>query len=76
MLLTMAVIKLNPHAPATMSGMMHAGTYTGGVVGPLAFGVIVEGMSFTSAWTAGAIALGLSSAFPLALHFISRSPAD
>lgn len=73
---TMAVIKLNPGAPAAMSGVMHAGTYAGGVFGPLAFGIVVERFSYTTAWTAGAISLSASAGLMLSLHLLNRSSTE
>jgi predicted MFS family arabinose efflux permease len=49
-----AVVRTNPSAPATATGVTMTGTLVGAVVGPLVFGVIAEQVSFGMAWATGA----------------------
>ena len=50
-LLTFAVVTIFPEAPARASGYIVLGSATGGVVGPTAFGLIVQGWGFSVGWT-------------------------
>ena len=56
-LLTYAVVRLDPDAPAAATGITQSGVFVGGAVGPLAFGVIVHGTSYQVAWSLAAGAL-------------------
>src|SRR5215207_1365521 len=53
-LLTLAVVRLNPTAPAAATGITQAGVYAGGAVGPLAFGSLVQATSYPTAWLSAA----------------------
>lgn len=57
-----AVVRSNPSAPAAASGIVMTGHLGGSVVGPLAFGALVSGGSYTMAWAAMAGALVLAAA--------------
>lgn len=50
-LMMFAVVRLNPSAPATASGIAHAGGAAGGVLGPLLFGMVVTRYSYTVGWS-------------------------
>jgi MFS family permease len=52
--LTFAVVRLNPTAPAAATGITQAGVYAGGGLGPLAFGALVHTTSYPTAWLAAA----------------------
>ncbi len=52
--LTFAVVRLNPTAPAAATGITQAGVYAGGAFGPLTFGAVVEASSYQVAWLAAA----------------------
>lgn len=51
--------------PAAVTGVTQAGVYTGGVVGPPLFGLVVQSASFQVAWTIGGIALAVAAALVL-----------
>lgn len=69
-LLSSSVVKLNPQAPALASGVMHTGTYSGGVIGPLLFGVTVERTSYAVAWSGGGGALVIAASLILSLQLL------
>ena len=56
-LLTFAVVRLNPTAPAVATGITQTGQFAGSATGPLLFGLMVEVSSYRLAWSAAAIAL-------------------
>ena len=56
-LLTFAVVRLNPTAPAVATGITQTGQFAGSATGPLLFGLMVENSSYRVAWSAAAIAL-------------------
>lgn len=49
----LALVRVNPNAPAAASGIAITGGYAGMVVGPVAFGLLVR-HSYTLAWSAAA----------------------
>jgi predicted MFS family arabinose efflux permease len=53
-LMNFAVIRLNPSAPATATGINQTGVFGGAAAGPLAFGILVEGFGYRTAWLAAA----------------------
>ncbi len=57
-LFNFAIVKTNPRAPAAATGITQTGASSGAATGPLAFGFVVEGSSFGTAWLLyGALAL-------------------
>jgi MFS family permease len=57
-LFNFAIVKTNPRAPAAATGITQTGASSGAAAGPLAFGFVVEGSSFGTAWLLyGALAL-------------------
>jgi MFS family permease len=52
-----AVVKLNPRAPGEATGVLMAGMFTGGTVGPFAFGMTADHVSYQAAWWGAALAL-------------------
>jgi predicted MFS family arabinose efflux permease len=56
-----AVIRLYQHAPAATTGLVMPGGMTGGVIGPIVFGAIVERSSFSVAWTVVAVSAALGA---------------
>ena len=60
-LLTFAVVRANPDAPAAATGISHMGTYVGAAFGPPLFGVVAEHISFATAWWGGTASLGLAA---------------
>jgi MFS family permease len=65
-LFILAVVQASPTAPAAATGLTQTGTSIGAVVGPVAFGLVVEHQSFGMAWiAAGAAALVAAAIFVL-----------
>ena len=58
-----AVVKNHPNAPGRATGITQSGAYVGSVVGPIAFGIVVQDVSFSAAWVGAAVLAGLSSIF-------------
>lgn len=56
-----AVVRIGRDAPATASGVVQAGAFAGGAVGPLLFGVVVDAGGYEVAWRSAA-ALFLAAA--------------
>lgn len=56
-LYSFAIVVRNPAAAASASGFLMTGIYTGGVVGPLAFGITVHRTGYGPAWIAAALTL-------------------
>jgi MFS family permease len=61
-LMTFAVVRLNPSAPAVATGYTQTGVFAGGATGPLVFGLLVSGGSYRLAWSAAALAMLAASA--------------
>jgi MFS family permease len=61
-LLLFSVVRASPSAPAKATGIVIVGTSSGGVVGPTAFGFLVEHAGFQVAWQAAAVAVLLAAA--------------
>jgi MFS family permease len=53
-LFNLAVVRVNPAAPAVATGITQTGTYVGAVLGPVVFGVVAERQSFRAAWLGAA----------------------
>ncbi len=71
-LFTFAIVKDNPDAPATASGITQVGKYLGAAIGPPIFGTIADRVSFAAAWwfTTGA----MLSAVALILYVRNQRP--
>ena len=63
--LTFAVVRLNPTAPAAATGITQAGVYAGGGFGPLAFGALVHVTSYRLAWLVAAGTMVLAAVLML-----------
>lgn len=61
-LLTFAVVRLHPSAPARATSYTQTGVFAGGATGPLAFGLLVSAGSYALAWSVAAVAMVLASA--------------
>lgn len=61
-LLTFAVVRLHPSAPARATSYTQTGVFAGGATGPLVFGLLVSAGSYRLAWSVAAVAMLLSSA--------------
>jgi predicted MFS family arabinose efflux permease len=53
-LFNFTVVRLNPNAPAAATAITQTGVFVGGVIGPAAFGRIVDLASYETAWLAAA----------------------
>ncbi len=62
-LLSFAVLSRTPGAEGVASGIVGAGQYGGGILGPLTFGVLVEQFSYRTAWTVAGMMLALATGF-------------
>lgn len=49
-LFNLAVVRAYAHAPARATGITQVGTYLGGMVGPLGFGVVVDHLGYHVGW--------------------------
>ncbi len=65
-LFNFAVVKTSPGAPAAATGVTQTGASGGAAVGPLVFGLIVEGSSFGTAWLVSGALVFLASVAILA----------
>ena len=52
-----AVVRISPEAPAAATGITAAGTFVGATIGPVAFGVLAQTVSYRAMWLFGAVAL-------------------
>jgi MFS family permease len=72
-LFNFAIVKTNPRAPAAATGITQTGASSGAAAGPLAFGFIVEGASFGTAWLLyGALALVAAVTILVGRHMLLR----
>ncbi len=54
-LMQLAVVSEHLQAPASASGIAHAGALSGGLIGPIAFGWVVAQLGYTTGWTMVAV---------------------
>jgi MFS family permease len=74
-LLLFSVVRASPSAPGKATGIVIVGTSSGGVVGPTAFGFLVEHAGFLVAWQAAAAAVLLAAlCIGGGAHLIRRRP--
>ncbi|NIA24064.1 MAG: MFS transporter [Gammaproteobacteria bacterium] len=64
-LFTFAIVKDNPEAPATATGITQSGVFLGAAIGPPIFGLVADGISFAAAWWATGAALVAAAAIIL-----------
>jgi MFS family permease len=57
-LFNLAVVRMNPAAPAAATGITQTGVYVGALAGPVVFGLVVEAAGYPTAW----VIAGVSSA--------------
>ena len=75
-LFNLAVVRAYPGAPARATGLTQVGTYVGGMVGPLGFGVIVDRLGFEVGWAlCAALAVLAVAAFSLGRRRLGAAPA-
>lgn len=60
-LFNLSIVRASPDFPGRATGITQTGTYVGGAVGPILFGVIAETTGYAAAWWVAA-ALGLGAA--------------
>lgn len=60
-LFILAVVQLNPSAPAAATGLTQTGTSVGCVLGPFFFGLLADSFSYIVAWSATVAVLLLSA---------------
>ena len=73
-LFNFAIVKTNPRAPAAATGITQTGASSGAAAGPLAFGFVVEGSSFGTAWLLyGALALVAAVTVLVGRHMLLRA---
>lgn len=56
-LLNLAVVRLNPGAPAMATSVTQTGVFAGGAAGPVTFGAVVDAAGYQVAWSSAAAAL-------------------
>jgi predicted MFS family arabinose efflux permease len=49
-LFNFAIVKTNPGAPAAATGITQTGASGGAALGPLIFGLVLQGYGYTAAW--------------------------
>lgn len=65
-LFNLAVVRAHPQAPARATGVTQVGTYLGGMIGPLGFGIVADRLGFAVGWAlCAALALLAVAAFTL-----------
>jgi predicted MFS family arabinose efflux permease len=72
-LLLLAVVQRFPDAPGASSGVVNAGVSAGGIIGPPAFGAIVERSGYEPAWLVTSAALLVAAAFTVAARRTGRA---
>ncbi len=65
-LLTFAVVRLHPQAPAAATSITQTGVYAGGCVGPLGLGTLAAHAGYPAMWTTSAAGMLLAAALMLA----------
>jgi len=60
-LFTHAVVRAQPHAPARASAYLVVGAASGGVIGPVAFGLAVQHRGYSAGWALAAMFLFAAS---------------
>lgn len=61
-LFNLAVVRLNPSAPAAATGITQTGVYVGALTGPVVFGLIVDSAGYPWAWLVAAVWSGGAAA--------------
>jgi predicted MFS family arabinose efflux permease len=71
-LFNFTIVRRNPQAPAAATGITQIGMYTGGVCGPLLFGVLVQTQGHPTAWTTAAALLAVSAVLTICGRHLAR----
>lgn len=61
-LFNLAVVRLNPTAPAAATGITQTGVYVGALSGPVLFGLVVDSAGYGLAWLLAGVASALAAA--------------
>lgn len=61
-LFNLAIVRLNPAAPAAATGITQTGVYVGALAGPVLFGLVVDRAGYGLAWTFAAISSAVAAA--------------
>lgn len=56
-LMTFAVVRLHPQAPAAATSITQTGVYAGGCLGPLTLGAVADAAGYPTMWTAASLAM-------------------
>lgn len=75
-LFNLAVVRAYPDTPARATGVTQVGTYIGGMVGPLGFGIVADHLGFDVGWVlCAACAVLAVAAFTLSRRRLRAAPA-
>jgi MFS family permease len=75
-LFNLAVVRAYPENPARATGVTQVGTYVGGMVGPLGFGLVADHLGFHVAWAlCAALAVVAVVAFGAGRRHLGRAPS-
>lgn len=61
-LFNLAVVRLNPGAPAAATGITQTGVYVGALAGPVLFGLVVDSAGYGLAWVLAAASSAIAAA--------------
>lgn len=61
-LFNLAIVRLNPAAPAAATGITQTGVYVGALSGPVLFGLVVDSVGYGLAWTLAAVSSAVAAA--------------
>ncbi|MGC4804826.1 MFS transporter [Micromonospora sp. DT233] len=75
-LMTFAVARLHPQAPAAATSITQTGVYAGGCLGPLALGATATTFGYPTMWLSAAAAMLLSATLMVTVAHRSRRPPD
>lgn len=75
-LVNVAVVRLHPQQPAAATSITQTGVYTGGCLGPLAYGAAADQAGYPVAWLGAAVVMLLAAALILlARRLLAARPA-
>ena len=76
-LFNLAVVRAYPETPARATGVTQVGTYVGGMVGPLGFGIVADHLGFDVGWAlCGGLAVLAVAAFSVSRRRLRAAPAS
>ncbi|MGC8472403.1 MAG: MFS transporter [Acidimicrobiales bacterium] len=76
-LFNLAVVRAYPETPARATGVTQVGTYVGGMVGPLGFGIVADHLGFDVGWAlCGGFAVVAVAAFSLSRERLRAATAS